>query len=911
MNFFRKEQTKNERFTPHLFSSQEINHKMNFDLEKKSNINSSEILIYHNKKGKEEQKNLTNGCLNDNLAQKDNKNNLENDNILNTIDIDKNSNQDKNKIKNVNSSKNMIDFIIKNNEKENQNYNINNEKINNIELDNEWNESEINFCDVSMVSKINSCENNNEQSNIIDNNILFKSENLDFKNDAINKENNKEEDKNEIIKETNIIRQNIKSSFISNSSNNSLSNESNKNKLKNKDDINILKKENTKLEEKLKREQNINKDKSYYIEILKKALNDNFLNNNKTNNNKNSLNIGMVLEYSKCKLENENLKKNIIMQKILCDDIKNEYQTLKKEKDKLLEKLNTYKNTINEKNEKLEQLESKLKQRQNSEEQLNLKINQQKQISFNLKKAISNLTTKNLELIELNEKINKNRTVINLGEKYNDNDEYYEKLLKEKNKEINQLKNNNININNDEQGKRMNYDIINNSCKNIEDFSKKIKIYYEKFNDNKIQIDSILLKTLKDYIDNINPDFNGNISLNDKLKIIFEFILFIKTKLELLFNHYEIFQMNYFNFNRVKNEENEKNIFSSSNGQNNENNNEINKKRIINNNDNFLNNAMFKKINLKQYKSNILVNKDLEESKKIDNNDFFSNSKTNFFDKKKILSKNNLSEISKSPLDITTNNSRIKHNKIDDLFNNIFNEKLKQKKNAINLKSNDISNLTLMNTNSQSNSKNYLNSFIKSSKRSEMNISNDVSKMDSNIFPSNKKMLSINERNDIILSSNNTTRKNIKTHNEFENKSLFASNLKENNLINHNRKTTFPLLFENTNSKTKTNFKNSIEAYTVENNKMVESSYKKINGKNDKNNLSLGLLKKELFSDNNKRKKNREINELAEEIMKPSFLKKYNTISIDNKHEKEILKLNPFKALKKNKLLFDLSKRKK
>ena len=45
--------------------------------------------------------------------------------------------------------------------------------------------------------------------------------------------------------------------------------------------------------------------------------------------------------------------------------------------------------------------------------------------------------------------------------------------------------------------------------------------------------------------------------------------------------------------------------------------------------------------------------------------------------------------------------------------------------------------------------------------------------------------------------------------------------------------------------------------------------------------------------------------------MKPTFLKKYNTISIDNKHEKEIIKLNPFKAIKRNKLLFDLNKRKK
>ena len=115
MNFYRKEKTKNEIFTPQLFSSQQFNHKINLDCEKKSNINSSEILIYHNKKAKEEQKNLTNDCLNDNLAQNNNENNLEND-----------------KIKNSNSSKNMNDFIIKDKEKENQNLNINNEKINTI-----------------------------------------------------------------------------------------------------------------------------------------------------------------------------------------------------------------------------------------------------------------------------------------------------------------------------------------------------------------------------------------------------------------------------------------------------------------------------------------------------------------------------------------------------------------------------------------------------------------------------------------------------------------------------------------------------------------------------------------------------------------------------------------------------------
>ena len=75
-------------------------------------------------------------------------------------------------------------------------------------MDNEWNESEINFCDVSMVSKINSYDNNNEQSNIIDNNILFKSENLDFNNALINKEFNKQENNDKKIRGEKINNQN-------------------------------------------------------------------------------------------------------------------------------------------------------------------------------------------------------------------------------------------------------------------------------------------------------------------------------------------------------------------------------------------------------------------------------------------------------------------------------------------------------------------------------------------------------------------------------------------------------------------------------------------------------------------------------------------------------------------------------
>ena len=84
-------------------------------------------------------------------------------------------------------------------------------------------------------------------------------------------------------------------------------------------------------------------------------------------------------------------------------------------------------------------------------------------------------------------------------------------------------------------------------------------------------------------------------------------------------------------------------------------------KNIINNNDNYIkNNNLFKKIDLAKYKSNIREN----ENNKV-NNDFnqnqLSNYKNSFLDKKRIVFKSNLSEISKSPLD-SSNNSRIKNN---------------------------------------------------------------------------------------------------------------------------------------------------------------------------------------------------------------------------------------------------------
>lgn len=894
MSFFIKKQSQKEQESPQLFFSQEIYHK-NIIHREKSKIKQNEIQLSKNNFSKNVMREL-NENLNNNLALNNNKDNLDNRIISKSIIIKDEYNNIINN-KELNSlNMNNNDYLLKENEKIDSN--IINQKINNQELENEWNESKINFDNISMVSKINSYENNNEQSNIIDNNIFLKCENLDF-NIGINDE----KIKNEILENNNnknrINTKNSKSSLISNSSNNSCYKEKDEIKEIDNFDINSLKREKEFLEEKLKKEKNINKEKSYYIEILKKALNDNFLNINCTKGNKNTLNIGIILEYSKTKLENENLKKNIIMQKILCDDMKNELQTLKKERDIIIEKLNSYEKKNCEMNEKIEDYEIKLKEKYNSEKQFKMELKNQKEACINLNKKI-------FELMEINSQLNKQKADIYSEEHKN---EHYEKLLKEKNSEINELKMRNVDINqkyikNNINDENINNDIVNNSCKNIEEITKRIKIYFDKVRKNNIKIDEILMKTLKEYIDNIHPDINDNISLNAKLKIINEFINFVKIKLEILFNHYEIFQMNNFNFDRIKIEEQKdnKDIYESSNGQKNiDENDEENKKQIINYKDGFLNNnKIFKKIDLNEYKSHIISKNDFgnnnfhklnsvnEESKKSDNNDYLSNLKDNIIDKKRIIIQSNLSEIRKSPLDKTSNNSRIKNSKIDDLFSNIFKEKMKKKKNIINLKSKE-----LINTNSQLNSKNNMNSFVRSTKRSGINISNDLSKMDTNIFPSNKKVLNIDEKNDIILLSNDTSRKSYKK--DKKNKQISRTNLKEN-IHSYDVKTTFPLIL--TNTKNNTFLNQNIDTYTLENNKVMESSFKKRNIKSNKNKLSLGILKRELFTENKHRNKNIEMNVLAEEIMKPSFLKGNNTFSINKKHGKELLQISSFKTKK-------------
>jgi hypothetical protein len=104
----------------------------------------------------------------------------------NKINERKRSNNEFNTDTNNNDINNLFSMIYSNNNV------INDNKINYIE-DNDWNNPKLNFDSISVVSKVNSCENNfNEHSNIVDynndeQNNLLKSENI--RSIFINKEN--------------------------------------------------------------------------------------------------------------------------------------------------------------------------------------------------------------------------------------------------------------------------------------------------------------------------------------------------------------------------------------------------------------------------------------------------------------------------------------------------------------------------------------------------------------------------------------------------------------------------------------------------------------------------------------------------------------------------------------------------
>ena len=603
------------------------NEEYGFELNQSSESNGSNdqenngVIIPFNEKSNGENKDETHKNIQNNII-----NNFKKEFIF--LPITKNNN---NKIKsNIRKNINFIDpnnqinkYLNDKNKKLLYNYsnNINNDRYNNSKdknnlVDSNWNHQKINFDGISTVSKGNSYDNyNNENFNIIDNNYLnspkssintlITSDNFDLNNNnfkylkhikgnqnsssIITNNNNMTNINNININKNNISKENLYYKEINNNSDNNM--------------IEILKKEKNNLEEQLEKEKKINKEKNNYIEILKKEINDNILLNkniiintkDKQTNEMNSLDL--LLEFSKYKLENEKIKKSLIIQNILIEEMKNELLNLKKDKKLLEEEISLFNNNYNKLKENLNEYELQLKEKKNNEKYLTINLNKQKNKCFGQQKEIKTLKQKIDELIEINEKLTKEKCL-----------EEYKKIINEKNNDIKDLKNQNndlvkkiklkdkelnLQINNKEnlinknieiqrgisksnemeidQNKKLEINtkiVIDELYKNIKEISDSIKINYNNFSENYlINTNNTIEKFLKEIIENINTDNNGNISLDKKIKTINKFNDILKININSLFNKINPIKKEY-NKNNSININKNNNLFISPNGQN-------------------------------------------------------------------------------------------------------------------------------------------------------------------------------------------------------------------------------------------------------------------------------------------------------------------------------------------------------
>ena len=388
----------------------------------------------------------------------------------------------------------------------------------------------------------------------------------------------------------------------------------------------IIKKEKFQINRNLKnKEKNLN-------------LRHNYLYNNGFEQNNINNNFCLDLENNRKYLyENKNIKKSIIIQQILINDMKKELENEKLQNEKLKNKFDIQKKKL------LEQYEIKLNNNMKENIELNKIINNQK-----------------IEIKSLNN------------------------LINEKKEEII------INYSNKEDEERNNINIIDNSYETIKQISKK----FSNFIGNKyLKDDKIILKNINTFIEHINIDNNGKISTNDKLLTIKEFINIINSEIENLFSYKnieskqpEINICSYFN----KYDKNLKNnLNESENGQTNLINNRIksDKKRCFNN-------KIFKKIHTNINKNNFsktsnikentskrkccnekkkfksIINKSIEE---INKNNNIINLKSRFLEKNSIVYKSNLSPISNTDSILNTSNNEIFSFKYNKIINNILN----------------------------------------------------------------------------------------------------------------------------------------------------------------------------------------------------------------------------------------------
>ena len=460
---------------------QMISQLSDYNINNNEDINNNDYcdlpLQYINHLPKNEKKNNINS----------NKTNLNNVNKNKNLNINNNNLEDNNRLTNSkNSSYNY--------EANELNINNNNDIDNNI--DNEWNDPKITFSEISKVSKAISLE---ENEGIMDNDDFDTNNNIN-KIDDIN-----------LMKENLDIKKNLK-------------NKNNENIFEN-NNINLARHKKNKtskflIDDNIK----LNFINSQYssVDFLKQTINNCLLksgykdvidNSEKFLAKSSSLDI--LNEYSNINPDNEKIKKNLIMQMVLFNNMKSEMEILKKENTELVRTLNFLKkeklNFVNKNEEIVNENNKKI----NEINHLNNKIKKYKNYykEFdNLKNEYKNLVKKNEHLIKNNEKINTENKILkeelikikfNKKDNYNDNNENIDIKKKELINKINRLLKDNNNLN--ELIEKKNVHIINLE-QNINKQNIDIANYIEK------------IKLLQDKYSSKSKSNNKNKKSNNKIK---------------------------------------------------------------------------------------------------------------------------------------------------------------------------------------------------------------------------------------------------------------------------------------------------------------------------------------------------------------------------------------------------------
>ena len=326
--------------------------------------------------------------------------------------------------------------------------------------------------------------------------------------------------KNNIINSYNHIENKTNSgAFKSNDKNTNLKYNNN---IKNNETFNTL-------QEKLRQETLKNNELKNYIETLKQTINSTLLQKKNLpfggldtiSNESNKSKIDILTEYTSLKLENEKIKKQLVMQQILYTDMKNEIQNLKQENNTLKSSLEN----VTKENKSLSKIKEEITNNYNillneSDEIKNTLLKYEEEFT-NCQKNNNDYIRLKSENFELNNNLEKQKNIlINLQNDFNkinqtntELNKYNEKLVKE-NQQIkrelfhkkNELENVNNKINNNLNDIKENNDLLLKEKDDLIINMKNIKEKNDKLSEikdnQKIEIESLnqIIKTKNDEI---------------------------------------------------------------------------------------------------------------------------------------------------------------------------------------------------------------------------------------------------------------------------------------------------------------------------------------------------------------------------------------------------------------------------